>query len=221
MKTRILFVSMMLFFMTFQMHAQLSVGIKVNKMFTEYTDENAIVIISRMQESEFSYNFETGHSITGLFYFNINKFIAFGIEPGFSKKNGGVALDTSMEMIDLISPTYTNRIYLESPMKMKLRLPLLNNKFGVYSSFGINPHKHIMDYNNNNKLFNGSMTRRDSEFMENWALKKLVGVGIDVNLGQHSFVVDCDFLTKIDKNRPDSQVKLKDTQIGIGYLVTL
>ena len=219
MKIKKLFVIVLLLYVGIEVNAQVFIGIKTSAIFSEYTDESGLGVVSRFPEKmEWFSNYETGFSISGLLQVNFNKFIAIGFEPGFSKRNNTRSPDNNL-IYDLPFLEDFDRIYIESPMKLKLRLPLFKNKFGIYSSIGVNPHKYVSTVNKDIS-FDRSFVP-NSKLQEGWEIKKILGVGIDLKLGPHTILVDCDFSTKRNKLNPESDFNLKDTHIGIGYLKTI
>ena len=79
----------------------------------------------------------------------------------------------------------------------------------------------MLTYTGDSDFTERDLTAVNAKLINDWKLKKMIGFGMDVNLGRHKIVVDCDFSTQMDENTNESEFGMKDNQIGVGYLVML
>lgn len=224
---KILYTSVLLFFCMIQIHAQVSIGLKGGVNYSTYTDKNYIGLISEItdlddQLEEFRFDAEKGIAFAGLLQLEFNKYISIIFEPGFSKRDGHYAPEESIFIDVIFPPGKAQRIYIELPLKFKLRAPLLKDKLGIYSTVGISPEKYL--YTKLVSSSNGSSavvsSREVGEFFEDWSFNRMIGIGFDVKMGLHRLLLACDFSTQMQKNS-FSDARLKDVALGVGYLYEL
>lgn len=222
MNIKYIFTSVLLVFISINLNAQISVGLKVNKTFSEYTQGSGISVLKNMGNEDTLYdNYETGYFIAAIFQATFNKYFALTAEPGLSKRRHFIGVSEGLAIIDIFIPFDANRIYFEVPVKFKLRLPLFEDKCGLYTSFGLNASRFLMTHQNDSSFSTRPMLIAEPGVVGNWGVKKLIGVGTDFNFGRHKFLVDCDFSTRLEGGNFLSDFRMKDVYMGVGYMITI
>ncbi len=225
MKIKLLFVSILLVFVTLQSSAQISLGFKSSFHVSEFTDQDGFGVLSRFIEEGADVgvysNFKKGVAVAALTQIEFNKFFSIIVEPGFQVENKN-SLNFEIDIFIPNSHYDVNPIFFEMPTKFKFRLPLFEDKVGIFSTFGVKPSKWILSYDKEKLNQNRILAKNDSKLIDDWELDKLLGFGIDVKFGKHTFLMDVDYSAQPLSNRnSDSDFNFKTTQIGLGYLVAI
>ena len=228
MKIKNLILLASLLFVSYLSNGQNLLGIKSSVSYSEFTQRSSITILERKLKKNAGEFFspEISYGIAAVLYLEINKFISFGIEPGFVRTDNFMPTDDFL----LVDDAFFNDVYFifyETPMKMKLQLPLSKNRWGVYTSIGINPIKMALIYVKKNDFQDRELRLPNTSLNTDWHLRNVFGFGTYYNFGKTRFIIDIDLSAPFGMNPFANSISdfdfftnfgLKELEIGVGYL---
>jgi len=200
--------------MSFQLNAQISIGLKAGyvKAWEEYGDvglpDDAPIHIRGLQ-------------VSALAYAQLHKNLEIGIEPGFVQR--GAACEPGFIIFNQDTKMLLN--YAELPLILKGKINLLNNKMEVFGKLGyggsmiMNGSREVRDLSGVFPPVKTDLDIKNNENMERWDHGIYSGLGVAYNLGKHQIFLESSFyhgLRDVDKLNTS---KNRSLQFNLGYMM--
>jgi hypothetical protein len=210
------------FLLAAQLHAQLSLGIQGG-----YTD--AWQAYGDVDLPEDAQTHISGYHISALAYFQINKYLHVGAEPGFIKRgaacvpgwNGGANPVFEGDTKFLLS-------YVEVPLFVSGKIPLLKNKLEVFGKVGYGPSymttafREEMDLGNLDPVTTRTeMDLGEFSVLNRWDHGIYGGLGLGFNFGNNQIFVASDYYMGFKDAERFNTSKNRGIDFSIGYLIKL
>ena len=194
-------------FYSVQSIAQVSLGIKTSyvKAWEEYGD------VGLPDDAEIHVN---RFNISALAYYNINDFVAVGIEPGFMQK--GAACEPGFIIFGADAKLLLN--YIEAPVMLKLNTPVIGNTLSIFGKVGVGGSRLETAFREIDLTDHpGSVVRTKLDLEEEGSMNKWDygfhgALGLAVNLGKHQLFAETNIYHGLKDVDPENRSENRTLQ---------
>lgn len=165
-----------------------------------------------------------GFNISALAYYQLNRFLRVGIEPGYVQR-GAACVPGSFPVFRGDTKFYLD--YAELPIMASFHLPILKNKFeisaktGYGAAFLIKAIREQALFGPDEPPIREKMELGENSILNRWDHGFYGGIGIARNLGTHQIFLESDFyLGLVDAERFNTS-KNRSIDLNIGYRILL
>ena len=218
MKTTTHLLVLFLSFISFQINAQFTLGVKGGyiKAWQDYGDA-ALPDDAKIHVS--------GYQVSGLFYFEFLKNVSIGIEPGYAQR--GAACVPDFIVFNMDKRLLLN--YIELPLMASINLPVFNNQFEIMGKAGFGASKIVKAYQETKTLGSDEPFERteidlDPTFGTNlnvWDNGFYGGLGLAYKLHDNRLFFEMNYYHGLKDVDTLNTSKNRSLHYGLGYLIRL
>lgn len=200
--------------LTSQAFAQFSVGIRGSyvKAWEEYGN------VGLPDDAQIHVH---GFQVSALAYYSLNKYLQVGIEPGFVRR--GAACEPGFIIFNNDTKLLLN--YVELPIMLKGRLPLLNNKLEIFGKVGYgvsrltSAHRELMMLGTTEPPIKIKLDVNNNESLNNFDHGLYGGLGVGFNMGKNQLFLEANFYHGMKDVDTWNTSKNRSMQLGAGYMI--
>lgn len=198
-----------------QVQAQFSLGVKGGyaRVWQKYGD------VDLPDDAQIHVN---GIYLSTLAYYDINKFLRIGIEPGYAKRGAACVPGFTV----FLSDTKLRLSYIEMPVMIMIKTPTLEFiEFFVKAGYGpsviISAYSEVSTLGSEDPPERVELVIRRSGILNRWDHGLYTGIGIAFNLGPNKIFVETDYYLGFRDVVPFETSKNRSTHLGLGYMFSL
>ncbi|MCH8903356.1 MAG: outer membrane beta-barrel protein [Bacteroidetes bacterium] len=209
------FLALLFCFLTLQLTAQISLGIKGGyvRAWEQYNlvlPDDAKIHVNRFQ-------------VSALAYYQVNNYVSLGVEPGFTQR-GAACVPGFILFRDEVKLLLN---YLELPLMISVNVPLCEDKMEVFGKLGFGTARVIAAFREESSQLGDEppiRTRLNTSFpsiFRRWDYGIYSGFGFAIDIGADQLYVESSYFHGLRDVDVFNNSKNRSLHFAIGYMVRL